>query len=51
MVLVGILVNRNDANRLDKRIDRLEDKIEKRMDSLGDKIDDLKKVVWGQKSA
>ncbi len=39
MVLVGILLNRNDTNRLDARISQMEARIDSRMNSIDSKMD------------
>ena len=39
MVLVGILLNRNDTNRLDARISQMESRIDSRMNAIDNKMD------------
>ena len=39
MVLVGILLNRNDSNRIDNRISQMESRLDDRISSLENKID------------
>ncbi len=39
MVLVGILLNRNDTNRLDSRISQMESRLDGRISALENKID------------
>ncbi len=45
MVIIGILVNKNDANRLDGRITSLESKMDARFNASDAKIDRLSEVI------
>jgi hypothetical protein len=45
MVIIGILVNKNDANRLDGRITALESKMDARFNATDAKIDRLSEVI------